>query len=87
MKTEHIGPDELLVAVKVAFRSDLTIAGAGGRRSTRRSGASEPPSPEARIIYIEPDVYRDQPTEHRHAGEGGRAATLTTHHGELGQPG
>ena len=62
MKTEHIGPDELLVAVKVAFRSDLTIVelADGINETERRIRAAVP---EARIIYIEPDVYRDQPTE------------------------
>jgi cation diffusion facilitator family transporter len=61
MKTEHIGPDELLVAVKVAFRADLTIQqlADGINDSERRIRAAVA---EARIIYIEPDVYRDQPT-------------------------
>jgi cation diffusion facilitator family transporter len=60
MKTEHIGPDELLVAVKVAFRSDLTIQqlADGINETERRIRAAVA---EARIIYIEPDVYRDEP--------------------------
>ena len=58
MKTEHIGPEELLVAVKVAFRSDLTIQElAESINETERRIRSA--VAEARIIYIEPDVYRD----------------------------
>ena len=62
MKTEHIGPDELLVAVKVAFRPDLTIQQLADSidETERRIRAAVA---EARIIYIEPDVYRDQTAE------------------------
>ena len=55
LRTQHLGPDELLVGAKVAFLADLTVpelAGAVNRVETnvRRS------VPSARIMYIEPDV-------------------------------
>ncbi len=58
MKTEHIGPDELLVGVKVGFEPSLTIrdladAINGVERRMREA------VPEARIVYIEPDVLRE----------------------------
>jgi cation diffusion facilitator family transporter len=58
MKTEHIGPDELLVGVKVGFEPTLTIRDLADAINAveRRIRAAVP---EARIIYIEPDVLRD----------------------------
>jgi cation diffusion facilitator family transporter len=55
MRTQHIGPDELLVGVKVSFRDDLGVAelaGAVNRVETQVRGSV----PEARVMYIEPDV-------------------------------
>jgi cation diffusion facilitator family transporter len=58
LRTEHLGPEELLVAAKVAFRGDLTVpelADAVDRVEVHvRDAVSS-----ARIIYIEPDVRRD----------------------------
>ena len=57
LRTEHVGPDELLVAAKVEFSSNLTLqqlpdvindVEAAIRRSV----------PEAEVIYLEPDVTR-----------------------------
>jgi hypothetical protein len=58
MKTEHIGPDELLVGVKVGFEPSLTIRDLADAINgvERRIRAAVP---EARIIYIEPDVLRE----------------------------
>jgi cation diffusion facilitator family transporter len=57
LRTEHLGPEELLVAAKVSFAPQLTIrelADAVDRvEASVRSAV-----PEARIIYFEPDVLR-----------------------------
>ena len=58
MKTLHVGPDELLVAAKVAIGGDdsaATIA-AGIDEAERAIRAAVPT---ARYIYIEPDLDRD----------------------------
>ena len=68
IKTQHLGPDELLVAAKVEFDRDLSVddlaeaidqAEAGVRRAV----------PAARLIYLEPDIHRDTTTPL--AGDGG----------------
>lgn len=56
LKTLYLGPEELLVAAKVAFapRSKLTeVASAINSLETRIRDAV----PAARVIYIEPDIY------------------------------
>ena len=57
LRTQHIGPDELLIGAKVSFLPDLTVeelAAAVDRveRSVRGTVSA------ARILYIEPDVMR-----------------------------
>jgi cation diffusion facilitator family transporter len=57
MRTQHIGPDELLVGAKVELVSDLSVAEAAEavdriETSVRRA------VPAARIMYLEPDVLR-----------------------------
>jgi cation diffusion facilitator family transporter len=57
LRTEHIGPDELLVAAKLEFDPTLTfaeLAAAIDAAETRARAAV----PTATLIYIEPDVYR-----------------------------
>ena len=58
IKTQHLGPDELLVAAKLEFTNSLTMhdlataideAEAAVRRAV----------PTARLIYLEPDIHRD----------------------------
>ncbi|WP_280456544.1 cation diffusion facilitator family transporter [Nocardia carnea] len=58
MKTQYIGPDELLVAAKVAVAPGLGIAqiAAGIDEAESRIRAAVPA---ARIIYLEPDLYRE----------------------------
>lgn len=61
MKTLHLGPEELLVAAKVGVARDATapdIAAAidGAERRVREA------VPIARVIYIEPDIYRPSVT-------------------------
>lgn len=57
LRTEHLGPDELLVAAKVEFSSDLTLQELADvidevEAAIRRN------APEAEVIYLEPDVTR-----------------------------
>ena len=56
LRTLHTGPDELLVAAKIAVRHDDTAAAVasaidGAERRVREA------VPEARWIYLEPDVF------------------------------
>ncbi|MCW3493517.1 cation diffusion facilitator family transporter [Microbacterium sp. SSM24] len=57
MKTLYLGPDELLVAAKLGFASDRPLADVAAdidRIETRVREAV----PAARVIYLEPDIYR-----------------------------
>jgi cation diffusion facilitator family transporter len=59
LRTQHLGPEELLVGAKVHFLGDLTapeLAGAVDRVEASVRLAL----PEARIMYIEPDVTRPE---------------------------
>ncbi len=58
MRTLHLGPEELLVAAKIAVQHDDTareIADAINAAETRIREAV----PIARVIYLEPDIYRE----------------------------
>jgi divalent metal cation (Fe/Co/Zn/Cd) transporter len=57
MRTQHLGPEELLVAAKIAVRGDDTaecIARAIDAAEQRIRAAE----PIARVIYLEPDIRR-----------------------------
>ncbi len=57
IKTLYLGPDELMVAAKVAFTADKTVREAAAdidEIEVRIRNAV----PAARVIYLEPDVYR-----------------------------
>jgi divalent metal cation (Fe/Co/Zn/Cd) transporter len=65
MKTMHIGPDELLVAAKIAVAPTESAAEVARTidAAERRIREAEPV---ARMIYLEPDIERataDQPAE------------------------
>jgi hypothetical protein len=58
MRTQHLGPEELLVAAKIAVRHDDTaveIAAAIDAAEARIRAAV----PIARAIYLEPDIYSE----------------------------
>jgi cation diffusion facilitator family transporter len=57
LRTQHLGPDELLVAAKVSFADALTI-GELAHVVDRVETAVRARVPEARVMYIEPDVMR-----------------------------
>lgn len=59
MRTLHLGPEELLVAAKVAVRHDNTaqqVADAINAAEDRIRAAV----PIARVIYLEPDIYQEK---------------------------
>jgi len=59
MRTEHLGPDELLVAAKVEFDHRMTLPEvAEAVNRVERNVRANVPS--ARVMYIEPDVARDK---------------------------
>jgi cation diffusion facilitator family transporter len=73
MKTLHLGPEELLVAVKVAVHHDETAdevaRGINAVEERIRAGV-----PIARVIYVEPDIYSAaRAAEGRRSGFAGTA--------------
>jgi len=61
IRTQHIGPDEVLVAGKVEFAHDLSVAQLADAINTLEQRIREA-VPACDPIYIEPDLYRP-PTE------------------------
>ena len=61
MKTLYLGPDELLVAAKVAFESQTRMSDIAADINALEVAIREA-VPVARVIYIEPDIYHG-PTE------------------------
>ena len=57
MKTQHIGPDELIVAAKVEFEPTLTVSVLAATIDAAERALREA-VPIAKLIYIEPDVRR-----------------------------
>jgi cation diffusion facilitator family transporter len=60
LKTMHLGPEELLVAAKIgvgreAVAADIAAAIDGAEAAIRAA------EPTARVIYLEPDIYRSAP--------------------------
>ena len=62
LRTQHIGPDELLVAAKLEFDAGLDFA-ALAIAIDRVEAAIRAQVPLARLIYLEPDVHRQAPSE------------------------
>jgi cation diffusion facilitator family transporter len=57
MKTMHLGPDEVLVAAKIAVAQDDTAEGVA-REIDAAEAAIREAVPIARVIYLEPDIRR-----------------------------
>jgi hypothetical protein len=57
MRTEHLGPDELLVAAKLEFDGSLSFADVAAAVDETESRLRQA-VPSARLIYLEPDVAR-----------------------------
>ncbi len=60
MRTQHLGPDELLVAAKLELGGDLDFAEVAGAIN-RVENSVRATVPEARVIYLEPDVALGSP--------------------------
>lgn len=56
MRTQHLGPDDLLVAAKVEFAPDLSIAALAHAIDVTEA-AIRAVVPAATLIYLEPDLY------------------------------
>jgi cation diffusion facilitator family transporter len=62
LRTMHLGPEELLVAVKIGMPRETTAEGIAQAIDAAEERIREA-VPIARVIYIEPDIYRaQQPT-------------------------
>lgn len=57
IKTLYLGPDELMVAAKIALTADKTVREAAADIDEIESRIREA-VPAARVVYLEPDVYR-----------------------------
>ena len=57
MRTQHLGPNELLVAAKVELVDELSISAVAAAINEAERNIRER-VPAATIIYIEPDIYR-----------------------------
>jgi cation diffusion facilitator family transporter len=61
-RTEHIGPEEILVAAKVEFVPGLQVAELA-EAVDRVEARIREAVPAARVIYLEPDLYRGSPAD------------------------
>ena len=57
LRTEHLGPEELLVAAKLAFDPGLDVRGLADAIDDAEVRIRDA-VPDARVIYIEPDIMR-----------------------------
>ena len=57
MRTQHLGPEELLVAAKIAVQHDDTAAEVA-RAIDEAEARIRKAVPIARVIYLEPDIFR-----------------------------
>jgi divalent metal cation (Fe/Co/Zn/Cd) transporter len=57
LKTQYLGPDELLIAAKIAVRASISTA-AVARIIDEAEARVRRAVPAARIIYLEPDLDR-----------------------------
>jgi divalent metal cation (Fe/Co/Zn/Cd) transporter len=57
VRTEHAGPDDIVVAAKIEFASDLTMAQLAASVD-EIEGRVRAAVPSARMIFLEPDLYR-----------------------------
>jgi cation diffusion facilitator family transporter len=59
-RTQHLGPEEILLAAKVEFEPGLSVADLADAVD-RVEASVRAAVPEVRAIYIEPDLYRSEP--------------------------
>ena len=58
LRTEHLGPDEIVVAAKIEFDPDLTVAELASTIDALEVEIRRV-EPRATLIFVEPDVYRE----------------------------
>lgn len=58
MRTLHLGPEELLVAAKIAVQHDDTATEVANAINAAESRIREA-VPIARVIYLEPDIFNE----------------------------
>ncbi len=58
LRTQYLGPDELMVAAKVEFDHDLDLHQLADAIDAAEARVREQVPP-ARVIYLEPDIFRD----------------------------
>ncbi|MER7051542.1 MULTISPECIES: cation diffusion facilitator family transporter [unclassified Streptomyces] len=81
MRTLHLGPEELLVAAKIAVRHDGTATEIASAIDTAEARIREA-VPIARVIYLEPDIYSESEATRgpdREASPGGPATPPAAH--------
>jgi divalent metal cation (Fe/Co/Zn/Cd) transporter len=61
LKTMHLGPDELLVAAKIAVPAADSAAEVAAAIDAAEASIREA-EPIARVIYLEPDIFRPEPS-------------------------
>jgi cation diffusion facilitator family transporter len=61
LRTQHLGPDDVLVAAKVEFDATLSFAALAAAIDTAEAGLRAV-YPAARLVFIEPDLYRETPS-------------------------
>lgn len=57
LRTQHLGPDELLVALKVSFAKGLSVGELAAAVNDVEAAVREQ-VPEARVMYVEPDLVQ-----------------------------
>jgi divalent metal cation (Fe/Co/Zn/Cd) transporter len=67
IRTDYLGPDELLVGAKVAFDQHLDVAGLAAAVD-RVEDAVRAVVPHARPMYVEPDLHRTEGSRGETAG-------------------
>jgi cation diffusion facilitator family transporter len=78
MRTLHLGPEELLVAAKIAVQHDNTATEVAAAINAAEARIRES-VPIARVIYLEPDIYSEVEAAKgpdREAAPGGPAQTI-----------
>ena len=81
LRTLHLGPEELLVAAKIAVKHDDTAAEVAAAIDAAEARIREA-VPIARVIYLEPDIYSEAEAAKgadREATPGGPAQHGTEH--------
>jgi cation diffusion facilitator family transporter len=62
LRTQHLGPDDVLVAAKIEFDASLSFAALAAAIDTAEAELRAV-YPAARLVFIEPDVYREAPPD------------------------